>query len=105
MTVTIPQDTPIPPRANRIGDIKPGDLFEDCRYHPCVCLSVDDGDGDGDGDGVRGVSLIDGSGIGCSVWHCGLRILAPAVADLWRKAGPVEVHRWHRECVHPKEGA
>ena len=35
-------------------DIKPGDIYEDCTYHPVLCTWRD-------GDEVAGISLIDGS--------------------------------------------
>lgn len=46
--------------------IKPGDIYEDCAYHPVLCLH-------NDGDAVRGVSLIDGTWPrSCSLDHCGV---------------------------------
>jgi len=49
----------------------PGDLYEDCAYHPCLCVGVDVED-----DNIWGVSLIDGSyPRSCSLDHCGVRKL------------------------------
>lgn len=33
-----------------------GGLYEDCAYHPCLCIKVDEAGRD-----VTGISLIDGS--------------------------------------------
>ncbi|MFZ2451474.1 MAG: hypothetical protein WAW36_13240 [Methylovulum miyakonense] len=63
---------------------KPGDYYEDCSYHPCICVSVED-----DGDSVSGISLVDGSyPRSCSVKHCGLRKLTLDEAILWKQKGP-----------------
>ncbi|BCA57807.1 hypothetical protein HMP06_0576 [Sphingomonas sp. HMP6] len=46
----------------------PGEIYEDCAYHPCLCVSVDQ-----DGDEIWGISLIDGSHPrACSLRHCGV---------------------------------
>jgi hypothetical protein len=37
-----------------INELRPGDLYEDAFYHPCVCFGIDDGF-------AWGISLIDGS--------------------------------------------
>lgn len=44
--------------------ILPGDLYENCNYHPMVCVENNYGD-------IYGVSMIDGSILGCSTFHCG----------------------------------
>ena len=67
------------------GELAPGDLFEDCRYHPCLCYDVGD---PGEEDAVFGISLVDGSTCQCSVRHCGLRKLTPAEAWRWKSEGP-----------------
>ena len=47
-------------------DIKPGDIYEDCAFHPVLCTSVD-------GDELEGISLIDASmPRACSIGHCGV---------------------------------
>jgi hypothetical protein len=65
------------------GDIQPGDLFEDCRYHPCLCYDISD-----DGDGIFGISLVDGSTWQCSIAGCRVRKLTPAEAWRWKSEGP-----------------
>lgn len=35
------------------SDIRPGDFYEDCAYHPCLCIRVFE-------DEVSGISLADG---------------------------------------------
>lgn len=48
-------------------EIRPGDFYEDCRYHPMVCVD------NYRGDDLRGVSLITGMGpSSCSMFHCGV---------------------------------
>lgn len=42
----------------------PGVFYEDCRYHPMVCVSVD-------GDDLVGVDLLTGAVGACSIEHCG----------------------------------
>src|SRR5262249_47645506 len=63
---------PMPEAVSQPGDIRPGDLFEDCRYHPCLCYDVSD-----DGEAIFGISLVDGSTWQCSLAHCGVRKLTP----------------------------
>lgn len=73
----------MPEQASRPGDIQPGDVFEDCRFHPCYCYDVDD-----DGTHAFGISLIDGSTWQCSLTGCGVRKLTPAEAWRWKSEGP-----------------
>jgi hypothetical protein len=68
------------------GGIRPGDIFEDCRYHPCFCYDISD-----DGTALFGISLVDGSTWQCSISHCGVRKLTPAEAWQWKSAGPADV--------------
>jgi hypothetical protein len=44
---------PIPVKS--IKDIKVGDFFEDCAFHPCLCTLADS---EGDEDAVEGISLV-----------------------------------------------
>jgi len=53
----------------------PGVLYEDCRYHPMVCVGIDK-----KSDLVLGISLIDGKLGQCSYKYCGVRIMTPAEA-------------------------
>jgi hypothetical protein len=80
-------------------DIEPGQIYEDCAYHPCLCLGTVDGS-------VWGISLIDGTQPrSCDLRMCGVRILTPVEAweiklngpsDLEAKSSyPVE-RRWWR---------
>ena len=68
------------------GEIQPGDIFEDCRYHPCLCYDISD-----DGKAIFGISLVDGSTWQCSISHCGVRKLTPAEAWRWKSEGPADV--------------
>jgi hypothetical protein len=46
------------------AEIKPGEIYEDCSFHPVLCLY-------NDGDQIHGVSLIDASAPrACSIGHC-----------------------------------
>jgi hypothetical protein len=52
--------------ANVTERIRPGDIYEDCAFHPVLCTRSD-------GDDVEGISLIDASSPrGCDVRHCGV---------------------------------
>lgn len=57
--------------------IKPGDIYEDCFYHPVLCVGADYKN-----DTIWGISLIDGSQPrSCSVLFCGVRKLS--VDEAW----------------------
>ena len=46
--------------------IQIGDYYEDCAYHPCLCIHAE-------GDEIMGISLVDGSFPRiCSLRHCGI---------------------------------
>lgn len=66
-------------------EIRPGDFFEDCAYHPCLCVSSGAGV-------VDGISLVDGSfPRNCGVPQCGVRKLTAAEAITWLLYGPPDV--------------
>lgn len=61
-----------------------GDIYEDCAYHPVLCISVDY-----ENDDISGISLIDGSyPRSCSLRHCGVRKLTVEEAWQIRRKGP-----------------
>ena len=63
-------------------DIQPGDLYEDCGYHPCLCVDVIYGE-------VRGISLVDGSyPRSCDLRLCGVRKLSVEEASRIKQQGP-----------------
>jgi hypothetical protein len=71
---------------NELGDliICPGQIYEDCAYHPCLCLGVEDGQ-------VWGISLIDGSQPRCcDLRTCGVRILTLEEAWEIKCRGPAD---------------
>jgi len=69
-------------------DLKPGDFYEDCFYHPCLCTEVDTSSGD---ISIHGLSLVDGTyPRGCGVPGCGVRRLTLAEAIHWRLYGPAD---------------
>jgi hypothetical protein len=48
-----------------IDKIAAGGIYEDCSYHPCICIRIM-------GDDIEGISLIDGSSPRiCSFADCG----------------------------------
>lgn len=64
---------------------QPGDIYEDCAFHPCLCVKVD-------GDSISGISLIDGSSPRlCSLAHCGVRKLSLEEAMIWKTQGPQDI--------------
>lgn len=49
-------------------DIRPGDIYEDCAYHPVLCMTIDVAEDD-----ITGISLTDGSQPrSCWLKHCGV---------------------------------
>ncbi|MFC0007287.1 hypothetical protein [Micromonospora siamensis] len=59
---------------DRPGDIRPGDIYEDCSFHPVLCTHVD-------GDEIGGISLIDASSPrACSLSGCA--VVKLSVADV-----------------------
>jgi hypothetical protein len=57
-----------------------GGLYEDCAYHPCLCIEVDEPER-----GLMGISLIDGSfPRSCSIDHCGPEVITIHEAVLIR---------------------
>ena len=88
---------PVPKVIVEAGQLLPGDLFEDCRFHPCLCIEANTHD---DLDGVAGISLVDGTPCNCSILNCGLRKLTVEEAIQWKYHGPsdqvVEDRWWER---------
>jgi hypothetical protein len=65
-------------------EFKPGDIYEDCACHPCLCVEATEYE-------VSGISLIDGSQPrSCDIGPCGVRHLT--VAEAWniKLRGPVD---------------
>ena len=83
-------------------EILPGDIYEDCAYHPVLCILVSEED-----DEIAGISLIDGSyPRSCSLVHCGVRKLSVLEALRWKFHGPDDLpaevefepcHKWWRD--------
>lgn len=66
-------------------ELHAGDFYEDCAYHPCLCIRTDMGM-------VEGISLVDGSfPRQCGVPQCGVRKLTFEEAIDWRFFGPPDV--------------
>src|SRR3954471_8810608 len=82
-------------RAAKAVPLKPGDIYEDCAFHPVLCLGVSYKTDD-----LWGISLIDGSyPRSCSLVHCGVRKLTPKEAWLIKTSGPPD--REDRERISP----
>jgi hypothetical protein len=63
-------------------ELRPGDFYEDCAYHPCLCTGSEMGM-------VEGISLVDGSfPRQCGVPQCGVRRLTAEEAITWKFYGP-----------------
>ena len=74
---------PIP--LNEADELRPGDFYEDCAYHPCLCIGTSMGM-------VEGISLVDGSfPRQCGVPQCDVRKLTAEEAISWRFFGPPDV--------------
>lgn len=64
----------------------PGDIYEDCAFHPVLCLEVNEEE-----DFIRGISLIDGTEPReCSLRHCGIRKLTLEEARQIKHQGPAD---------------
>jgi hypothetical protein len=75
----------MPIEIRSIDEIEPGDYYEDCAFHPCLCVSKGMGM-------VDGISLVDGSfPRNCGVPQCGVRKLTVEEAIRWRLFGPPDV--------------
>jgi hypothetical protein len=62
--------------------IRPGDIYEDCSYHPCLCVGATEHE-------VWGVSLIDGSQPrSCDIQNCDVRLLSVDEAWQIKVSGP-----------------
>lgn len=67
--------------------LAPGDIYEDCAFHPVLCVKVDEEE-----DEISGISLIDGSWPrSCSLGHCGVRKLTVEEAWRWKLQGPADI--------------
>ncbi len=73
-------------RINSEGKIQVGDFFENCSFHPCLCIEVDER-----GINIEGISLVDGHIQNCSAMHCGIRKLTLEEAIDWKKTGPKDI--------------
>lgn len=66
---------------------KPGDIYECCSFHPCLCLGVDNEERT-----IWGISLVDGSyPRSCDLDSCGVRKLSLEEAFSWKQNGPKEL--------------
>jgi hypothetical protein len=74
------------------GDINPGDIYEDCAFHPVLCTY-------NDGEVLTGISLIDATTPrACDLKHCGVIKLAIADVIAARADWPGYLARRKAEC-------
>jgi hypothetical protein len=74
-------------RAFKRLQLRPGDIYESCTYHPVLCLGVDYKQ-----DEIWGISLIDGSyPQSCSLVHCGVKKLSLRQARDAKFRGPASL--------------
>lgn len=89
----------MPTLVAKFDDLKPGEIYEDPFYHPCLCLAVEDG-------AATGISLVDGSypraaDIGVS----DVRKLTLEEAWHWRRFGPRDATVSHGNRWWPQKGS
>jgi len=78
----------MPEKITSQGQLLPGEIYEDCRFHPCVCITVDDNI-------LTGISLIDGSyPHNCKIGRCKIRKLSLQEAMEWKKGGPQQLEEF-----------
>lgn len=63
--------------------VQVGDYYEDCGYHPLLCIESDYVK-----DTLTGISLVNGNIRSCSCYSCGVKKLTKEQAIQWRLAGP-----------------
>ena len=76
----------MPTPVNIAVELSPGDYYEDCAYHPCLCIHIHKKERM-----VDGVSLVNGVWRQCGVPHCGVRKLTLEEAITWRFFGPPDL--------------
>lgn len=64
-------------------EIRVGDFYESCNFHPCLCVERND-----EWDSLTGVSLVDGKVYSCSIRSCGVWKMTPVQAMTSRLKGP-----------------
>src|SRR4051812_752949 len=75
-SVARPGMTYCPCRAHDPGGVVagPGDIYEDCSFHPALCTF-------NDGDQIQGISLVDATAPrACSIGHCA--VIKLSIADV-----------------------
>ena len=82
-TVSPIEMMPIP--VHEGDELLAGEFYEDCAYHPCLCIRTAMGM-------VEGISLVDGSfPRQCGIPQCGVRRLTLEEAIQWRLFGPPDI--------------
>ena len=87
--VTVIEDQP--------GEIRPGDIYEDCSFHPVLCTYVD-------GDEIGGISLIDATAPrACSLGGCG--VIKLSIADVVAARDDWSAHLASRKAEYKTGGS
>ncbi len=82
-----PKDSAVRGPGDATSRIRPGEIYEDCAFHPVLCTAVA-------GDEVRGISLVDGSiPRVCSMTTCGVMQLSVGEAAAVRSDWPAHAQR------------
>jgi len=78
-------------------DINPGDIYEDCAFHPVLCTH-------NDGEVVMGISLIDAtSPRTCDLKHCGVVKLSVTDVIAARANWPSYLARRQEVTAEPEQ--
>lgn len=76
----------MPEELSILTSLTPGDYYEDCACHPCLCIETNREENE-----ISGISLVDGSYPRCcSFKHCGVRKLSFEEAMHWKIFGPID---------------
>lgn len=78
--------------SNEDEEIRVGDFYESCNFHPCLCIERDE-----EWDSLTGISLVDGGTYSCSIRSCGAWKMTPLQAMTSRLKGP-QFESWEIEA-------
>jgi hypothetical protein len=74
----------VPRNPDSIHDLTIGSYYEDCFFHPCICIGTAPEHGS-----IYGISLVNGTfPRSCDIDHCGVRLLSFEEAMIWKFYGP-----------------
>jgi hypothetical protein len=77
-------------------EFHPGDIYEDCSFHPVLCTYIDDGDE------IGGISLIDASAPrACSLSGCA--VVKLTITDVLEARADWPAYRARRQAEFPSQ--